>query len=204
MANNLRDIEKLINEINKSADQLRNKKIEVKEKDLPSNMSLMFTGVSNSKALDFLFSSRLDTLLEKLMALAMSGELMTNIEKFFTNEEDIKKLFDSIGFGEGSFEGPVSKTILQSIQGSMESDKYKKAKNDTQKIKIVYKNLKTKWFAFWNKPAERKKFEEAMYAIEKILKIINQVYKNRVKLLKGLGNIVTESVQTPIEIEAII
>jgi len=43
-----------------------------------------------------------------------------------------------------------------------------------------------------------------MYAIEKILKIINQVYKNRVKLLKGLGNIVTESVQTPIEIEAII
>jgi hypothetical protein len=144
MANNLKDIEKLINEINKSADELRKKKIEVKEKDLPSNMSLMFTGVSNSKALDFLFSSRLDTLLEKLMTLAMSGELMTNIEKFFTNEEDIKKLFDSIGFGEGSFEGPVSKTILQSIQGSMESDKYKKAKNDTQKIKIVYKNLKTK------------------------------------------------------------
>lgn len=204
MANNLKDIEKLINEINKSADELRNKKIEVKEKDLPSNLSLMFTGVSNSKALDFLFSSRLDTLLEKLMALAMSGELMTNIEKFFTNEEDIKKLFDSVGFGEGSFEGPVSKTILQSIQDSMESDKYKKAKNDTQKIKIVYKNLKTKWFAFWNKPKERKKFEEAMYAIEKILKIVAQVYKNRVKLLKGLGNIVTESVQTPIEIEAII
>jgi hypothetical protein len=204
MANNLKDIEKLINEINKSADELRKKKIEVKEKDLPSNMSLMFTGVSNSKALDFLFSSRLDTLLEKLMTLAMSGELMTNIEKFFTNEEDIKKLFDSIGFGEGTFEGPVSKTILQSIQDSMESDKYKKAKNDTQKIKTIYKNLKVKWFSFWNKPKERKKFEEAMYAIEKILKIVAQVYKNRVKLLKGLGNIVTESVQAPIEIEAII
>jgi hypothetical protein len=204
MKTNLKDIESLIDEINKSAEELRSKKIEVKDKDLPSNLSLMFTGVSNTKALDFLFSSRLDTLLEKLMNLAMSGELLTNIEKFLTNEEEIKKLFKSFGFGEGSFEGPVSKTILDSVRDSMESVKYKQAKTDVEKVKIVYKKLAVKWFSFWNKPAERKKYEEAMRAIKTILKIVSQVYKNRVKLLKGLGNIVTESVQAPIEIEAII
>jgi hypothetical protein len=204
MKTNLKDIEKLIDEINKSAEELRGKKIEVKEKDLPSNLSLMFSGVSNTKALDFLFSSRLDTLLEKLMNLAMSGELLTNIEKFLSNEEEIKKLFDSFGFGEGSFEGPVSKTILNTVRDSMESTKYKQAKTDVEKVKIVYKKLSVKWFSFWNKPVERKKYEEAMRAIKTILKIVSQVYKNRVKLLRGLGNIVTESIQTPIEIEAII
>jgi hypothetical protein len=204
MKTNLKDIEKLIDEINKSAEELRGKKIEVKDKDLPSNLSLMFSGVSNTKALDFLFSSRLDTLLEKLMNLAMSGELLTNIEKFLSNEEEIKKLFDSFGFGEGSFEGPVSKTILDTVRDSMESTKYKQAKTDVEKVKIVYKKLSVKWFSFWNKPVERKKYEEAMRAIKTILKIVSQVYKNRVKLLRGLGNIVTESVQTPIEIEAII
>ena len=204
MSTNLKEIEKLIKEINDSADELRTKKIEVKEKDLPSNLSLMFSGVSNTKALDFLFSSRLDTLLENLMNLAMSGDLMINIEKFLTNEEEIKKLFDSFGFGEGSFEGPVSKTILNSVRDSMESDKYKRAKSDVAKVKMVYKKLSIKWFSFWNKPAERKKYEQAMYAIRTILKMMAQIYKNRAKIVKGLGNIVTESVQQPIEIEKIL
>jgi hypothetical protein len=204
MKSNIKELEKLIKEINDSADEIRKRKTDIKKMEMPSNLSLMLTGLGSPKALDKLFSSRLDTLLEKLMDLIMTGELMTNIEKFFSNEKDIKEFFETMGFGEGSFEGPVSKTILQSVQDSIESEKYKKAKSDTDKIRAVYKDLKIKWFSFWNKPKERKKFEEAMYAIEKILKIVAQVYKNRVKLLKGLGNIVTESVQTPIEIEAII
>lgn len=200
----IKDIEKIIKEINDSAEEIRKRKPDVKKMDLPSNLSLMLTGVGSSKALDYLFSSRLDTLIEKLMELIMSGELMANIEKFLSNEEEIKKLFDTMGFGEGSFEGPVSQTIMNTVRSSMESDKYKKAKSELEKVKLVYKNLKMKWFSFWNKPQERKKFEQAMYAIEQILKIVAQVYKNRARILKGLGNIVVESVQEPIVIEKIL
>lgn len=200
----IKDIEKIIKEINDSAEEIRKRKTDVKNLNLPSNLSLMLTGVADSKTLDYLFSSRLDTLIEKLMSMAMSGELLNNIEKFLSNEEDIKKLFNSMGFGEGSFEGPISQTILNTVKSSMESDKYKKAKSDTDKIKIVYKNLKAKWFSFWNKPVERKKYEQAMYAIEQILRIVARVYKNRERILKGLGNIVVESVQEPIVIEKIL
>jgi hypothetical protein len=204
MPKELKEIEKMLAEINKNADQIRKKKIKVKDSDLPGNVRLMLTGLNSSKTLDFIFSSRLDVLLDKLMDLITTGELMSNVEKFFSNEDEIKKLFGSMGFGEGSFEGPVSKTILSSIKDSMENPKYLTMKSDIDKVKYVYKKLNMKWWSFWNKPVERKKFEKAMDAIKQILLIINQVYKNRLKIIEGLGNIVTESVQQPIIIEKII
>jgi len=188
----IKKIEKLISEINSSAEKLRKKKVKVKDEDLPSNLKLMLTGVSDIKAVNFLFSSRLDVLLDKLLTLAMSGELMSNIEKFMTNEEEIKKLFDSFGFGEGSFEGPISKTILNSVRDSMESEKYMKLSSDAKKIKYVYKKLTMKWWSFWNKPDLRKKYEQALYAIEKILRIIANVYENRIKIMNGFNNIIKE------------
>jgi hypothetical protein len=204
MPKELKDIEKMLAEINKNAEEIRKKKIKVKDSDLPGNVRLMLTGINSSKTLDFIFSSRLDVLLDKLMDLITTGELMNNVEKFFSNEDEIKKLFSSMGFGEGSFEGPVSKTILSSIKDSMEDPKYLAKKNEIEKVKFVYKKLNMKWWSFWNKPKERKKFERAMDAIKQILVIVGQVYKNRLKIIEGLGNIVTESVQQPIIIEKII
>jgi hypothetical protein len=188
----IKQIEKLISEINSSAEKLRKKKIIVKDEDLPSNLKLMLTGVTDSKAINFLFSSRVDVLLDKLLTLAMSGELLANIEKFITNEEDIKKLFDSFGFGEGSFEGPVSKTILNTVRDSMESEKYMKLSSDAKKVKYIYQKLTMKWWSFWNKPDLRKKYEQALYAIEKILRIIANVYENRIKIVNGFNNIIKE------------
>jgi hypothetical protein len=204
MPKELKEIEKMLAEINKNAESIRKKKIKVKDSELPGNVRLMLTGLNSSKTLDFIFSSRLDVLLDKLMDLITTGELMSNVEKFFSNEEDIKKLFSSMGFGEGSFEGPVSRTILSSIKDSMDNPKYLAMKSEVDKVKYVYKKLNMKWWSFWNKPVERKKFEKAMDAIKQILTIIGQVYKNRLKIIEGLGNIVTESVQQPIEIEKII
>jgi hypothetical protein len=197
-----KELERIISEINNSVDKIRKTKPKkIRDEDLPSNVSLMLSGITNSKAIDFLFSQRLDVLLEKLIGLIMSGELLVNVEKFFTNEDELKKFFDSLGFGKGSFEGPISQTILGTIRKSMDSKKYSEMKGDVEKITLVYKNLKMKWWSFWNKPDLRKKYEQAMKAIEVILMTVSNVYKNRLKIIKGLGNIVVESVDLEESVE---
>lgn len=196
----IKEIEQLLDEINDSANELWSRKKEIKQSDLPSNIRLMFTGVKNTKALDYLFSARLDELLEKLLDLAMSGDLLMNAEKYLTSEEEVKKLFDSLGFGEGSFEGPVSKTVLGTIRKSMESEKYRKLSNDAKKVKLLYRQLSLKRWSFIGKPELKKQYDKAFFAIKKILLTIANVYKNRVRIVNGLSAIINESVNVPIEI----
>ena len=196
----IKEIEQLLDEINDSANELWSRKKEIKQLDLPSNIRLMFTGVKNTKALDYLFSARLDELLEKLLDLAMSGDLLMNAEKYLTSEEEVKKLFDSLGFGEGSFEGPVSKAVLGTIRKSMESEKYRKLSNDAKKVKLLYRQLSLKRWSFIGKPELKKQYDKAFFAIKKILLTIANVYKNRVRIVNGLSAIINESVNVPIEI----
>lgn len=194
----IKDIERLVAEINRSAQSIRNKKKSIKnidERDLPSNFSLMLSGVPGSKAFQTLFSTRLDVLMDNLMNIALSGDLMSNIEKFLSNEDELKKFLESLGFGEGSFEGPVSKTILDTVRNSIESMEYVKMDNDAKKVAFVYKKLRMKWWSFWNKPDLRKKYEQAMRAIIDILEVVAKVYRNRERIVKGLGNIVNESIE---------
>jgi hypothetical protein len=194
----IKDIERLVAEINRSAQSIRNKKKSIKnidERDLPSNFSLMLSGVPGSKAFQTLFSTRLDVLMDNLMNIALSGDLMSNIEKFLSNEDELKKFLESLGFGEGSFEGPVSKTILDTLRNSIESMEYVKMDNDAKKVAFVYKKLRMKWWSFWNKPDLRKKYEQAMRAITDILEVVAKVYRNRERIVKGLGNIVNESIE---------
>jgi hypothetical protein len=194
----IKDIERLVAEINRSAQSIRNKKKSIKdidERDLPSNFSLMLSGVPGSKAFQTLFSTRLDVLMDNLMNIALSGDLMSNIEKFLSNEDELKKFLESLGFGEGSFEGPVSKTILDTVRNSIESMEYVKMDNDAKKVAFVYKKLRMKWWSFWNKPDLRKKYEQAMRAITDILEVVAKVYRNRERIVKGLGNIVNESIE---------
>jgi hypothetical protein len=133
--------------------------------------------------------------MDNLMNIALSGDLMSNIEKFLSNEDELKKFLESLGFGEGSFEGPVSKTILDTVRNSIESMEYVKMDNDAKKVAFVYKKLRMKWWSFWNKPDLRKKYEQAMRAITDILEVVAKVYRNRERIVKGLGNIVNESIE---------
>jgi hypothetical protein len=192
----IKDIERLVAEINRSAEGIRkgSKRIkEISDDQLPSNFSIMLSGITDSKAIRNIFSSRLDVLIDNLMNLALSGDVMRNIEKFITNEEELRRFIDSLGFGEGSFKGPVSTTIMSTVRDSIESSDYMRLDSDAKKIAFVYKKLRMKWWSFWNKPDLRKKYSEALVSIRKILEVVARVYSNREKIVKGLGNIVNES-----------
>jgi methyl-accepting chemotaxis protein len=194
----IKEIERLVAEINRSASEMRKSSKKVKsisDDQLPSNFNLMLSGITDSKSIQKLFSTRLDVLIDNMMNLALSGDLMGNIEKFVRNEDELKRFLDSLGFGKGSFEGPVSTTILNTVRDSVESMGYLKLDSDAKRVEFVYKKLRMKWWSFWNKPELRRKYEQAMTAITKILEVVAKIYRNREKIIKGLGNIVTESIE---------
>ena len=187
----LQDLEKLMDEVNDSIEQIRNKKVEVKSEDLPSNFKLLLTGVSDSRAIDFLFSHNIDKMLDRLFDLVGSG----NIEKILNNEDKMKEIFKDLGFGEGSFEGPVSKAVLTSIKASIDSARFAKVKSNMSRALLVMKNLERQ-SRYFKEPEQRKKYDEAIYAVKQIMKFAAKLYKNRKiitsKVFDGLNNIVRE------------
>jgi hypothetical protein len=198
----IKELERIVGEVNDSIDDLRAKKIEVKQSDLPSNLKIMLSGVSDSRAIDFLFSNNIDKLLEKLFELFMSGD----ITKILNNEEKMKEIFKELGFGEGSFEGPVSKTVIGTIQDSVNSPKYIKMKNYMFKALYVVRNLEKQSKRFVN-PEKRKKYDEAVRAIKQILRFAAKIYRNRKivtdRVVKGLENVVKEDFSLEEKLEAI-
>jgi hypothetical protein len=182
----------MIDSINSSIESMRGEEArEVKDSDLPSNLQIMLSGVNNSRAIDFLFSSNLDKLLDKLMNSLESGD----IEKVLQNEEQLEKIFSSLGFGEGTFKGPVSKRIIQSIQSSVDSKKFNTMTSKLKKIRLIIVNLKRQ-SRFLKDSELQKKYNDAVYAIEKVIKLIAKIYRNRriisKRVFDGLSNIVNE------------
>jgi hypothetical protein len=188
-----KDIESIIDGLNTSIEDMRNKKIEVKKDELPSNLNLMLSGISDSSAINFLFSHNIDKIIEKLFNLVSSG----NLTQIVNSEDKIKDLMKELGFGEGSFEGPVSKTILGSVKASIESTNYSKIKDNVKRAFYIYNNLKREKDKIKDKET-RAKYEEAIYAIKKVMHFAYIVYKNRKivnnRVINGLKNIVNESV----------
>jgi len=186
------ELEKLLDEINQNAEEIRNKKTEVKDSDLPSNLNIMLSGISDSKAINFLFSNNIDKLIEKLLALANSGD----IDKLLSNEEAIKQFFKVLGFGEGSFEGKISKTVISSIRSSVDSAKFNKTKSSMKKAILVVKNLERAKQTL-SSAEEKKKYDDTIYSIKKIFRLIAKIYKDRRvinnRVISGLSNIVNES-----------
>ena len=186
------ELEKLLDEINQNAEEIRNKKTEVKDSDLPSNLNIMLSGISDSKAINFLFSNNIDKLIEKLLALANSGD----IDKLLSNEEVIKQFFKVLGFGEGSFEGKISKTVISSIRSSVDSAKFNKTKSSMKKAILVVKNLERAKQTL-SSAEEKKKYDDTIYSIKKIFRLIAKIYKDRRvinnRVISGLSNIVNES-----------
>jgi hypothetical protein len=192
MPKTVKDMDKFLDEFNDTVDELRKKEIKVEDKDLPSNMKLMLGGVSNSKAIEFLFSHNIDKLLDRLFELASAGD----IENLLNNEKEIKDIFKLVGLGEGSFEGPISKSVIKSIKLSVQSINFQKIKNMFFKMLYIINNLKRQSKYFKDKE-QRKKYEDAVYAIKRVMMFAYIIYFNRKiinnRVFNGLKNIVNES-----------
>jgi hypothetical protein len=191
MDTNLKELESMINQVNSDIDHMRKNKKEVKDSDLPSNLKIMLSGISDSKAIEFLFSHNIDKMLERLFSLFMSGD----IDTILSNKDKIKELFQELGFGEGSFEGPVSKRIMMSMNASINSGNFSKLESNMRKALFVIGNLERESKNIKGK-REREKYNEAVNAIKQVMRFAAAIYRNRKiinnKVIKGLQNIVKE------------
>lgn len=190
-------IAELVGSLNDTIEELHNTPFKIDK--LPSNFEILVRGVSDSKALDFLFSSKLDGIIEKLFSLIGSGDF----ESLLSNTDAISKLMDTL-FGEGSFRGPVSQSILNNVQSTLSSGKYYKMKSclgktmtRIKKINFVLKNLERGKKNFKKDSSEYQKYIDSVYAIKQVLKLVLRILRNRqafsLRVLDGLHNIVHES-----------
>jgi hypothetical protein len=202
METDLKELERMISGVNNDIDELRSKKITVKDSELPSNLKIMLSGISDSKAIEFLFSNNIDKMLEKLFSLFLSGDM----NKILDNKEKIKEIFSDLGFGEGSFEGPVSKRVIMSINASINSGNFSKLENNMMKALFVVKNLERESKNIKGK-REKQKYDEAVSAIKQLLRFVGKIYQNRKlvnnKVLRGLSHIVKEDTDPSERIVAI-
>ena len=166
---------------------------------IPSNFEIMVRGISSPSALDMLFSPKIDDLLNNLFKQIETG----NFDKILSNQDSIEKLLNSL-FGEGSFKGPVSQSVLNSISATVQSRRYQEMRSNLgksivalKKVNLVLKNLQKNKKQFKDKPEEYKKYKEAVYAIKQVLKFAARIYRNRKiinkKVFDGLNNIVHEN-----------
>jgi hypothetical protein len=193
----IKELEELLGEVNDSIEEMRNKKIKITAKDLPSNIELMLPGIPAVKSLNFLFSGKLDQLLDTLFNLIISGDF----EKIVKSEEDLKDFLKSTGIGTGSFEGPVSRAVITSIQSSINSAKFAKLEDKAKQAVLISKNLKKNRKNIKDKE-QLKKYNEAVFAIESVVKLFAKIYKNRKfihnKIYKGLYNVVNENLDNTV------
>ena len=187
---------KYLEDLNNSIEELQKQKNDsIDEKDIPSNFKIIMSGVSDSKALDFLFSSGLDKIVDKLFELITVG----NFENLNNSLDQINKIFEKLGLGEGSFEGPVSKTLVANIQRSISSINFNKTKSNIKKCLLVIKNLKQQSKVIDDKEI-KKKYLESVYALKRVLKLVSKIYKARKlideKVKRGLKNIIKEQLNT--------
>ena len=191
-----RTITELIDSLNNSIKDIHDHP--TKTDKLPSNFEILVRGVTDSKAIDFLFSSGIDRLIENLFKKIESGDFSAIIE----NKDMLQDIMDSV-FGEGSFKGPISQAVLNNIQASVQSRRYAEMKSflgktvtTLKKVQLIMKNLEKGKKGFERNSEEYKKYSEAVYAIKQVLRFAMRVYKNRSlinkKVFDGLNNIVHE------------
>lgn len=186
------ELEDVISEINSYMTNVKDNVNSSDTSELPSNLKLMMTGAPSNKAIDFLFSIKADQLIEKILDLVNSGKL----ELLISNQDKLINTLNKFGFGSGSFEGPVSTTIVNNISNIVNSPKYARTKSSFRKMLLVYKKLKSQKDKFRD-PYTKAKYEQSLYAILQVAKIIRNIWKNRKlvndKMIAGLKGLVTES-----------
>ena len=190
-------ITELIDSINSSIEDIRNHPTKITE--LPSNFEIMVRGVQDAEGIESLFSPKVD----KIISSMFSSIEKMDYTKILENKDIIMRIMDGI-FGKGSFRGPVSTTVLNSIQATVMSQKYNETKkylgktlNTLRKCNLVMKNLQRQQKNFKRGTEEYEKYKEAVDAIRAVLKFTARVYRNRKiinkKVYKGIHNIIHEN-----------
>lgn len=183
--------------LNDSLEEIRNTPVEIPNR-LPSTFEIMVDGVKDANGIDFLFSPKIDEAIAMMFANIESGKFQEILE----NRDKMENILDST-FGKGSFRGPISMTVLNSISKSMQSKKYIEMKSrlgktmlSIKKILYVLKNLEREKKNFDKNSKEYEQYVMAVYAIKQVLKFTARVYRNRKiinkKVFEGLHNIVHE------------
>ena len=161
------------------------------------NQVMSFAGLSDAKGLNLLFSPVIDKAIDNVLDMFITG----NFDSVLSKLDNISNVLASGGVGEGLFTGEISQRIIASIKNSMQSYKFNKTGSKIKKALIVLKNLKAQAKQIVN-PETRKKFEDAMYALNAILKTLKSLYKNRKfvndRLISGIHNLVKEDEDKPI------
>lgn len=161
------------------------------------NQVMSFAGLSDAKGLNLLFSPVIDKAIDNVLDMFITG----NFDSVLSKLDNISNVLSNGGVGEGLFTGEISQRIITSIKNSMQSYKFNKTGSKIKKALIVLKNLKAQAKQIVN-PETRKKFEDAMYALNAILKTLKSLYKNRKfvndRLISGIHNLVKEDEDKPI------
>ena len=168
-----------IDSINYSIESIRKNKDELLKAadDLPSDFKIMMSmndNAKDSRALQFIFDTKLDRVIDNLLNKVMIGDY-SDIEMYANM---IKKVFDTMGIGEGAFEGPVSQALMRNITNSLNSIDFSVTKSKIKKCMILIRNLKYQSKFIKDKEVKRK-YLEAVHALKQTLKFIAKVYKDR-------------------------
>lgn len=161
------------------------------------NQVMSFAGLNDVKGLNLLYSPVIDKAIDNVLDMFITG----NFDSVLSKLDSISNVLANGGVGEGLFTGEISQRIIASIKNSMQSYKFNKTGSKIKKALIVLKNLKAQAKQIVN-PETRKKFEDAMYALNAILKTLKSLYKNRKfvndRLISGIHNLVKEDEDKPI------
>ena len=194
---NEKTISELLSSLNDSIEDIRNNPTQVDR--LPSNFEIMVGGASGETGIGTLFSPAIDAIIGGLFDKIQNMDF----EYILNNVDKLKDIIEAI-LGPTAFKGPISNDILNNIQKTMTSEKYIMAKSwfgktmtTLKKIRIIIRNLEKDEKKFKNNPIERKKYQDAVYAIKQVLKFVAIIYKNRQiinrRVVLGMRNIVYES-----------
>ena len=162
------------------------------QSDIGKKVDLKVDGLYSIQSLNFLFSPTIDKTIDLLLDVCINGKFDVALGKL----SQFIGMFDSMGIGQGLFNGQIGSHVIQVIKDSVNSMKFAKTKNKIKKVLLVIKNLQRQ-IKKYKDPEMRKKYEEAVYAIKSVISVIAQLYKHRKSIndnvLRGLGNIVFES-----------
>lgn len=197
MNNQQETLSELISSLQNSIDDMKTSE-KINASEIPSDFEILIDGIKDSSAIGTLFSPKIDKLIASLFTTIENG----NFEKILEKKDMIEGILSTI-FGEGSFEGPISKTVLGTIQMTMQSKRYNEIESHLgktittlKKINLVFRNLNKNSKYFKKDKEQYQKYKNAVYAIKQVLKFAAKIYRSRKvinrKVLKGLNSVVHE------------
>jgi hypothetical protein len=179
-------IQNCLNEINGAIDDLRVNKDRI-QGEAPSDFKLMMFGAKDSRVLDFIFSTKLDVVIDKLFHKIMSGDY-SDVERIC---DTVAKAMEALGLGEGAFKGPVSQHLMTNIMNSLNSGCYNTTKNNIRKAMTIVSNLKKQGRQIEDREV-RKKYYQAVKSLKLTIRLTAKIYRNRAKIAKGLHCAINE------------